>query len=297
MRVASNSASEAMLRQIQQITEEQAKLQAQVSTGRRITDPEDDPAAVGRVLNFQSDQRQLAQYASNADRAMVLAQSSSAGLQGLKRISDRVNELATLSSGTAGPEAMKAYAIELDQLIEQGVQLANSESGGDYIFAGTRVDLPPFVATRVAGQITAVNYEGNTSKASIPLSETSAVAPSTSGTTNQGFADLLESMIDLRDALNAGDNAAVTAVRPALIDGEDVIIGAMAEIGGIQTRIEAAKAQQADGVTNLESLVSTESSLDLPTAIIRLNQTQTAYQAALASTSKVMNLSLLDYIQ
>ena len=48
---------------------------------------------------------------------------------------------------------------------------------------------------------------------------------------------------------------------------------------------------------SLESLVSSEASVDLPTTIVKLNQAQTAYQAALSSAAKVMNLSLLDYIK
>lgn len=302
MRIASNTTSDAMLRQIQQLMGEQAKLQQQVGSGRRITQPEDDPAAVGRVLNLQSEQRELAQYASNSNQALMLAQSSFAGLQGLKKVSDRANELATLGTGAMSPEAMQAYAIELDQLIEQGLQLANTKAGGDFIFAGTAIDTPPFTATRDAdGRITSVTYgDGSAAysqQAAIPLSEATSVSASTSGTANAGFATMLNSMVALRTALNAADTTAVRAAQPGLVDGEDVIIGAMADIGGIQTRIEAARAQQADGVTNLEALVSAESSLDLPTAIVKLNQTQTAYQAALASTAKVMNLSLLDYIQ
>ena len=52
-----------------------------------------------------------------------------------------------------------------------------------------------------------------------------------------------------------------------------------------------------DRVMSLETLVSNEASVDLPTTIVKLNQTQTAYQAALSSAAKVMNLSLLDYIK
>lgn len=302
MRVATNTVSEAMLRQIQQLTTDQAKLQQQVASGRRITNPEDDPAAVGRVLTLQSEQRQLAQYTNNASRALMLAQSSYAGLKGLKTVSDRANELATLGTGAMNPEQLEAYAIELDQLIEQGLQHANSKLGGDYLYAGTAIDTPPFTATRdVNGQITAVTYgDGSPAyiqQSEIALSEATSVAPSTTGNTNQGIAGMLNAMISLRNALASGDTNAVRAAQPALATGEDVVIGAIAHIGGIQTRIEAAQEQLADGVTNLASLVSAESSLDLPTAIVRLSQTQTAYQAALASTSKVMTLSLLDYIR
>ncbi len=298
MRIASNTLSDSMIRQIQQLTSEQAKLQLQVSTGRRITQPEDDPAAVGRVLGLQTEQRSIKQYADNALRALTLAQTSYSGLQGLKKVSDRSGELATLGTGALSTDSMRTYGTEVDQLLEQALQLANSRQGGDYIYGGTAVDAPPFVATRDAdGRITGVAYAGNSDQADIPLSEATTISPSTTGATNTGLGDFLNTLVALRDALNSGDIDAVRATQPDLTTAEDLIIGAMADNGGIQTRIEAAQSQQQDRATNLESLISDESSVDLPSTIVKLNQTQTAYQAALASAAKIMNLSLLDYIR
>ena len=299
MRIASNTVSDSMIRQIQQLMSDQAKLQLQVSSGRRITQPEDDPAAVGRVLNLQTEQRQLSQYANNAARALTLSQSSYSGLQGLKKVSDRAGELATLGTGAMSTDSMHTFGNEVDQLIEQALQLANSRTGGDYIYGGTAVDAPPFVATRDAttGKVISVVYNGNTQQASIPLSEATSVAPSTSGATNTGMKDFLTNLITLRDSLANGDIDAVRAAQPGLETSENVIIAAMADSGGIQTRIEAAQSQQQDRTMALESLVSSESSVDLPTTVVKLNQAQTAYQAALSSAAKVMNLSLLDYIK
>lgn len=298
MRIASNTVNDTMVRQIQQLMSDQARLQLQVSSGRRITQPEDDPAAVGRVLNLQTEQRELAQYTSNASRALTLVQTSFSGLQGLKKVSDRAGELATLGTGAMSSDSMRTYGNEVDQLLEQALQLANTRSGGDYIYGGTAVDAPPFVATRdTDGKILSIAFNGNTDQATIPLSEATSVAPSTSGATNTGMGDFLSNLIALRDALISTDTDAVRAAQPGLLDSENLIIAAMADSGGIQTRIEAAQAQQKDRVMSLELLVSNEASVDLPTTIVKLNQTQTAYQAALASAAKVMNLSLLDYIK
>jgi flagellar hook-associated protein 3 FlgL len=298
MRIASNTVNDAMVRQIQQLMSDQAKLQLQVSSGRRITQPEDDPAAVGRVLNLQAEQRELEQYASNSSRALTLSQTSFSGLQGLKKVSDRAGELATLGTGALSSDSMRTYGNEVDQLLEQALQLANSRSSGDYIYGGTAVDEPPFVATRDgAGKITSIVFNGNTDQASIPLSEATSVSPSTSGATNTGIGAYLTDLISLRDALVSTDIDAVRAMQPDILAGENIIIAAMADSGGIQTRIEAAQSQHKDRVMGLEMLVSKEASVDLPTTIVKLNQTQTAYQAALSSAAKVMNLSLLDYLK
>jgi flagellar hook-associated protein 3 FlgL len=298
MRIATNTVSEGIVRQIQQLSGQQARLQTQVATGQRILQPEDDPAAVGRVLNLQSERRQIEQYGSNADRALQIAQASYSGLKSIKTISDRATELGTLGTGALGPEAMKAYGSEVNQLIEQALQFANTRFNGDYIYGGTAIDTPPFTATRDAsGKIVSVTYAGNADQSSIPLSEATSIAPGTTGTTNSGLADFVTNLIALRDGLNAGDSAAVETSRTGLAQSEDLLISAIADNGGVQTRIEASRSQQADRMTSLDSLVSAETDADMPSTIVKLNQAQTAYQAALQSAANIMRLSLLDYIQ
>lgn len=298
MRIASNTVSDSIVRQIQRLGSQQAKLQTQVGTGQRITNPEDDPAGVARVLNLTSEQRLLAQYSRNADRAMEVSQASYSGLQQLKKVSDRATEIGTLGASVTSADAAKAYASELDQLIEQTLQLANSRRGNDYLYAGTAVDQPPFAATRNAdGKITAVSYAGNDQRSAIQLSENSSVMAQTSGETNAGLGDFLNNLIALRTALNANDTTAVTAAQANLLTNEDMLVSALAEHGGVQARIEATQAQQTDRATSLESLVSAEADQDLPSAIVKLNQAQTAYQAALQSASNIMRLSLLDYLK
>jgi flagellar hook-associated protein 3 FlgL len=298
MRIASTTVSEGIIRQIQQLNADQAKLQTQVATGQRITLPEDDPASVGRVLNLQTQQRQVTQWKHNTARAQELAQSSFSALSGLKDVSSRAGELATLGSGTLGADAMAAYGSETNQLIEHTLQVANSRFSQDYIFGGTAVDTPPFTAVRDAsGQITSISYTGNSTAASSALSETSAISPLTDGSTNSGIADFLNQLVALRDRLNANDSAGVRTVQTNLATSEDTIVNALADNGGVQARIEAANALHTARFTSLTSLVSSETSADLSAAIVKLKQTQTAYEAALQSGASIMQLSLLDYIK
>lgn len=298
MRISSSNVSDAIIRQIQQLNSQQAKLQNQVGTGLRISQPEDDPAAVGRVLNLQSESRRLAQFGANASRALELAQVSASGLQGLKKISDRAGELATLGTGVLGADGMRTYAAEADQLIEQAIQAANTRANGSYVFGGTRTDAAPFTTVRNAsGQITSVAYAGDGSSATIPLSESTNIAPTTDGATNVSFKTFIDGLIALRDGLNSGVVANVTAAQPSLATSEDDLVSAIADNGGVQTRIEAAQSQQSDRADSLTTLISHETDADLPSTIVKLNQTQTAYQAALASAAKIMNQSLLDYIK
>lgn len=298
MRITNNTLSENIVRQIQQLGSRQTKLQTQVATGQRIFQPEDDPNAVGRVLALESEQRQIAQFTRNAERALELSQASFAGLQQLKRVSDRATEIGTLGTGAISPDAARAYASEVNQLLEQTLQLNNTKFRNDYLFAGTAVDAAPFVATRDAqGQVTSAAYVGNADRAAIQLSENASIAPGTDGATNLGLRDFLNQLVALRDALTAGNSAGVTTTQSQLIAFEDRLVASLAEHGGIETRIEANRAQQQQRSDNLESLVSSETDVDLASTIVRLNQSQTAYQAALQSAANIMRMSLLDYIQ
>ncbi len=298
MRIASNTIQDNIVRQIQQLGSQTSKLQTQVATGQRISQAEDDPAAAGRVLEHQSELRRVDQFERNASRALEITQATFAGLKGIKSISDRATELATLGRSPTSPEALGAYSAEVNQLIEQLVQVGNTRLGNDYIFAGAAVDAPPYDATRdVAGKVTAVTYDGDSVQTSIPLSEVANVAAGSSGATNLGVRDLLNQLVALRDAFATADGAAIAVAQADLITGEDTFISAMAENGAVQLRIEVNQSQQESRADSLISLVAGETSADLPDTIVRLNQAQTAYQAALQSAANIMRISLLDYIK
>jgi flagellar hook-associated protein 3 FlgL len=298
MRVATNTVSNNIISQIQQLSQQQSQLQSEVSSGLRITQPSDDPAAFGRVLNYDSDSRALSQYANNANAALQISQATYSSLQQIKTISDRATQIDTLGTGTAGADAMSAYGAEVDQLIEQAVQLGNSQLNNNYLFAGTAVDSAPYVVQRnPQGQITSVSYNGNTSQAAIPLSATASLAPGSDGPTNQGLATFINNLVALRDALNSGDTSAVSSTQSGLLDSENTIINAISGQGAIQMRIQVNQTQQTSLSQNLDQLVSGETSADMPSTIVKLTQAQNAYQAAIQSAASIMQHSLLDYIQ
>ncbi len=298
MRITTNTLSQNIVRQIQQLGTQQAKLQTQVATGQRIFQPEDNPTAVGRVLGLESEQRRLAQFANNAGRALEVSQATFAGLQQIKKVSDRATEIGTLGTGVIGTDASRAYASEVDQLLEHTLQLANTRFRNDYLFAGTAVSAAPFTATRdAAGKVTAAAYAGNSDRSAIQLSENSTIMPGSTGDTNLGLRDFINQLVALRDALSTGDSPGVVAAQTSLIASEDRLVSSLAEHGGVQIRIEANRAQQLQRGDNLETLISGETDADMPSTIVRLNQSQTAYQAALQSAANIMRISLLDYIQ
>jgi len=298
MRIPTSFIADSLVSRLQKLTSNQAALQAQVSSGQRISVASDDPAAMTRVLHLQEEQQQIQQWARNGDRALGVSQSSFAAVKELKGISDRAGELAVLGVGAVSADAFRAYSTETGALLEQALQVANTRRAGEHIFGGTQTDTPPFVATRDAsGKITAISYTGAAAAAEFRVSEGAPIAPQTDGVTNQKFADFLNHLVSLRDELQAQNGPGVQASQAVLRNSETDLVVTMSDIGAEQTRLESSKSLNESRFADLQQLTSNETDADLAETVVKLTQAQTAYQAALQSGAQILQSSLLDYLR
>jgi flagellar hook-associated protein 3 FlgL len=298
MRIPNYTVSQTLVTRLQDLTARQADLNQQATTGQRITNPSDDPASMARVLNIQAEKQQIQQFARNNDRALNISQATFSAVEQFKRTSDRASELSVLGTSTAGPDALRTYGTEVDGLLEQALQIGNTKHASEHLFGGTKTDTPPYVATRDAnGKITGVTYVGAATGPEVRTSEGARVSPFTDGTQNQVFADFMNNLVTLRDALKTGSVGAVLAARPALDTSEDELIVAVADIGAKQTRLDVDRVQNAARFAELEKLMGAETDADLSQVLVELRQSQTAYQAALQSGSQALSMSLLDYLR
>jgi len=298
MRIASQTVFNNLVGQIQNLGTTQSTLQDEISTGLSFTNPSDDPSAMESTLNLISENRQVSQYGANAATALQISQASYSGLSQLKTLSDTVSELATeASNGTDSATQLQDYATEVNQYIEQAVQLGNSQFEGNYLYAGTAVTQPPFTVTRDStGQITAVAYAGNSDSAEIPISTSSSVTATTSGTVNQGLASFMNQLIALRTALQNNDGTGVQTAQTGISTAEDSLISAAAESAAVQSGIEAEQNQQTALGQNLDTIISGDTSADVATTDVKLTQAETAYQAVLESSARIMETTLLNYL-
>ena len=310
MRVTSNTFTNDLLDQLNTLTSRQAQLQNQAASGQRIQSPEDDPGAARRVLDLQTEGAAVAQYQKNIARQQEQATASYSAMKSLKTVSDRANEIAILADGLKSPLDLPNYASEVTSLIKQAVQWANTKDQGNYLFAGTLSNQPPFaMTTDAAGHVTAVTYQGNTTLAESEIAESVTTSAQTTGENATGSgprgliadsrvgADLFNHLISLQNNLLSANSAAISATDvPALAKDEDNLLFHFSANGAVQARLEASASMAANRGSSLQKLVSGEADADLAQTLVRLNQTQTAYQAALQSAGKVLSMSLLDFL-
>lgn len=311
MRVSANTFSDTLITQLNNLSVRQQRLQSQAATGQRVRLPEDDPVALRRVLDMQSEFSSNGQYTKNIDRQLELAQASYNGIKSLKTISDRASEIATQVDDLKSPEELQFYAREITEMLKQAVHLLNATNRGDAIFGGTVTDQPPFAMTLdVNGNVTAVTYQGNTAQAESEIAEDIMISTQIVGENNTGSgprglvtdsrsgADLLNHLISLQNNLISGNTAAIAATdRGNLANDEDNLLYHISSNGAIQARLETTQALNAERGLAIEEQVSKEVDADLAQTMVKLSQTQTAYEAALQSGARALNLSLLDYLR
>ncbi|HWQ92201.1 MAG TPA: hypothetical protein VN673_11060 [Clostridia bacterium] len=304
MRVTGNSITQNLVSQLHLLAARQARLQQQAASGQRVTAPEDDPAAMGRALDLQAEDSLNAQHALNISTLQNRANVSASALQALKKISDRASEIATLASAIQSPENLEAAGIELKQLIQEAVRLANSQDGDQFVFAGTRSDQPPFTLTTDSeGTVTAVTYAGNSAQLQAQIAKNALISVDAPGANSSGTgprgvfsdsrygADFFGHLISLQNHLLAGDTAAIQNVdRPGLLKDEDNIIFQTANNSVILARLETAAVTTEDQRVSLQKTLSNVAGADLTTTLVQLAQIQNSYQLAVQSSAKLLEL-------
>ncbi len=298
MRIATNTIFDNMANQIQDLDSTQNTLELQLSSGLDFSEPSDSPTEMASALNLISQDQQTSQYAANANTALQLSQASYTGLTSLNQLSTSVDEIATeANSSITSTAEMQTYATQIDSYLNEAVQVGNSQFEGNYLFAGTAVNQPPFQVTQNAqGEITAVAYVGNTSQASIPVSNSASIAATTSGATNQAMAAFMNQLVSLRTALQNGDSSGIASAQTQLSASSDALISATAENSAIQSAIQSEQTESTSLQENLGSVISSDTSANVATTETKLTAAQTAYQAVLESSARIMQTSLLNYL-
>jgi flagellar hook-associated protein 3 FlgL len=178
MRVTNDTLRMVFLNAFETAQRRLAATQSQVSTGKRINAPSDDPLAAARIGQLDATLARLDQYQANG----IIARNQ-LGLEEevLAQVIDnlqRVRELAVQANNSTLDNAnRRAIAAELEQRFDSVLALANStDASGRYLFAGSSEDTQPFVLG--AG---GVAYHGDQGQRSVQISDERLVAVNDSG--------------------------------------------------------------------------------------------------------------------
>ncbi len=290
------------------ITSLQRNLQAvegsreDISSGLRLRKMSQDPTGGSEVVRIGSSLRAIEQYRRNIRIGTAKVDAEEGALSSLTNTLGRSMELAiSQASSTATPETRLVVKAEVDSLIDFAVSLANTRVGDEYIFAGTRAGEAPFKNPPTAGDFRALTDSlgapvDPSGTIPIEIGDNRFVTPNHTG--KEAFLDtgVLASLRELSEALGANDVTGITnsidSLRTSVSDVQTLVgrqgarandlLNAESTLGNLELTLQAFRSDLRD--------------TEIDKAMVELVGRQTLYQAAMSATSRVLGLSLANYL-
>ena len=179
MRISTIQQFNSGVRGIQDNYSNATRTQEQISSGKRILTPADDPVATVRLLQLSQEANRLEQYSTNMTAANNSLTQEEAILNSVNNVLQRVREIAIeAGDGSKSDADRQALATELEQREEELYNLFNSQNArGEYLFGGYQSSQQPFVKNPDG----TYSYQGDEGQRSIQIAGSKYVAINDNG--------------------------------------------------------------------------------------------------------------------
>jgi flagellar hook-associated protein 3 FlgL len=269
----------------------------QVSTGKSVNQPSDNPAASAAMVQNTIETGNVDQYTQNVSSALSTVQSASSALSSVvTELTQAVSVGTAGATGTNSSANLQAMVGQIQGILSSVVSQANTSVGGVYLFGGTSTSTP---YTPDSSSSYGYTYNGNSDVNSVAVGDDMSVQVNVPGSQifSNSSNNVLASLGNLITALQSGDSSAISSATTA-------VDSAVNYIGQQQVLYSNAESQLNSQETNLQqdtvSLTSQANNLigvNLATAATNLSQAEVENSAAMAAAAKVLPNTLLDYLE
>lgn len=299
MRITNKMMHNTMLRNLNQGLSRMDGINGQLSSGKRIQLPSDNPVDTVKIMQLRTSLNETEQFISNVEDGMSWLDSTDSALGEVTAVLHRARELAVYgASDTLEESSRDAIAAEIDQLLENVGQLANSNHGGRYLFSGQSTQQQPYSA---AG---GYNYEGDHGPIRHEISPGSTLEVNIHGDKVFSFDvagtehSIFQVLQGMADDLRNGDTAMLGNERLQQLDGAlEAILSGRAEVGAKHNRLELAHNRLEDLKVNFSSLFGKVHDVDVAEAIMDLKAAENIYRTALSVGARIIQPSLVDFLR
>jgi flagellar hook-associated protein 3 FlgL len=295
-RITSQMTADLTLANITQSMDRLDTTQQELSSGKKINQPSDDPYGSSLALQLKGQLSQLNTFNNNVTDGTAWTQTASSALSQVDTMVQRVRELVLqASNGTNSASNDQASAAEVNQLIGAIKNTANTQYNGQYIFSGASTQTAPYQS----GSNDA--YQGGTGAV------TRAIGP---GTTVQVNADissvlgsggsdgkLLDTLRTIASDLQSGNISALSGTDLSNLDSNFSTLNQVeANVGAVTNQLNMASSRlQAIQDSTTQVLSNTEDA-DMAQAEIDFSTQQAAFQAALQAGARIVQTSLMNFL-
>jgi flagellar hook-associated protein 3 FlgL len=277
------------------------QLQREISSGKRITRPSDDPFGAGRTLQLSGELEGFKQFKSNVDDGIGWVTATETALSRITDTVQRARELLVQGGNDSnGQVAREGIAAEIEALTEAVKQEANVTYDDRYIFAGTATETQPYEL----GAGDAYAGDEGTIQRTIGKGVSLGVNVDIQGLLGNGAGaeddKLLDVLRDIAADLRGGAPGNAEALRGTDLErlsaNLDELTRVRAVVGATTNRLQTAGTRleqlQEASLTQLTNVYN----VDMAEALVNFSSEQTAYETALRSASQLIQPSLMDFL-
>lgn len=273
-----------------------AKAQQEVATGRRINTVSDDPLGASQAIGEHATMATIDAYTATSNSASAKLSATDNVLAGIvDKLSSAIVTGTSARGSTVDQTARDSAAAAIRGLRDSLVTDFNTTFNGTHLFSGTAVDQPPYA--QVDGTWT---YQGNSDTTQVEVQHGQLVSTTVNGqAVAQGSdtTDVFTTLDQLADAIESGDDDAITNGLSALDRAFDRTLQAQGRLGAAENTVDDATSRLQALRQAADTRRSTLEDANLAESATKMSQASTAYQAALGAVSSAERQSLLDYLQ
>ncbi|NHM29967.1 flagellar hook-associated protein FlgL [Neobacillus terrae] len=296
MRITQSMLASNSLRNLSNSYLKMGKYQDQLSTGKKITKPSDDPVVAMKGMFYRSDLTGIEQYKRNLSELHLWMDNSEAGLSQANSTLQRVRELLVQGqNNTLSPSDRQAIAVEVGQLNQDLVKTANTQVAGRYIFHGTDVTNPPVAQEdppQVVANLTDPAINSYNVEVSKGVSLKANVNPA--NTFNQELFDVVGGIQAALQNDNSVDLEGFTAKLDKVITN---LSTERSELGARTNRLDLVenRIDQQDVLAN--KVLSDNEDADIEKVIMDMTTQESVHRAALSVGSRIIQPTLMDFLR
>jgi flagellar hook-associated protein 3 FlgL len=297
-RITTQMTASMTLNDLQQSLNRLDTTQQQLSSGKKLNQPSDDPYGTSQAMSLNGQLSSLNDYTNNITDGTAWTQQATTSLGDIDSMVQRVRELVVqASNGTYTQSDLNASASEVNQLIDAIKQEANASYNGQYIFSGTSTGTAPYQTGSTD------TYQGGTGSVNrlIGPNTTLSVSTNISQLLGNGQASgdggLLDTLRTIASDMQSGNTGAIGGADLKNLDSNFGTLTQMeANVGAITNRLTLASTRIQQLQNSDTAALSNVQDADMATVAINFSTEQAAYSAALKAGANIVQSSLLDFL-
>ncbi|HWO77294.1 MAG TPA: flagellar hook-associated protein FlgL [Bacillus sp. (in: firmicutes)] len=295
MRVTQSMLANNSLRHLSESYARLGKYQDQLSTGKKITRPSDDPVVAMKGMNYRSNLGEIEQYQRNLSEVYLWMDNSEAAIDQTNSALQRIRELVIQGkNGTLSEDDKQAVAKEIEQMKLDIATVANTKVSGRYIFNGTDVDLAPVKVDYTTGTIQEVTI--NTEPYQVEISQSIRLTANVNAV-NIFRQELFDTIQSIEDTLKGTASGDLDQLLNDLDGHLDKLNAERSELGARYNRIEMIETRLKQQEVIANQVLSDNEDVDMERVITDLMVQESVHRAALGASSRIIQPTLLDFLR